>query len=225
MLKQLAARKSVAAIAREIESGPRLNRVLSARTLTSIGLGSMIGSGIFVLTGTVAYLQRIALPPDAVIDVQLQDVSLQDAPATVITSERYIAEGRQVPFPYELTYDPAAIDPKHTYAVAATNFDCTCQVDGDMRVGLNVSGDQLEYSVSDGVPDIYQKIGENTFKRTFMGYYILSSGCGSQATETVVEEERHTIIILNDQGYIMEHYQGAEASACCFHTFTLGTAP
>jgi APA family basic amino acid/polyamine antiporter len=48
------ARKSVAAIAREIESGPRLNRVLSARTLTSIGLGSMIGSGIFVLTGTVA---------------------------------------------------------------------------------------------------------------------------------------------------------------------------
>lgn len=54
MLKQLVARKSVAAINREIEAGPRLNRVLSARTLTSIGLGSMIGSGIFVLTGTVA---------------------------------------------------------------------------------------------------------------------------------------------------------------------------
>jgi len=54
VLKQLTARKSVAAIAREIESGPRLNRVLGAATLTSIGLGSMIGSGIFVLTGTVA---------------------------------------------------------------------------------------------------------------------------------------------------------------------------
>jgi APA family basic amino acid/polyamine antiporter len=54
VLKQLVARKSVATIAREIESGPRLNRVLNARTLTAIGLGSMIGSGIFVLTGTVA---------------------------------------------------------------------------------------------------------------------------------------------------------------------------
>jgi APA family basic amino acid/polyamine antiporter len=54
VLKQLAARKSVAAIAREIESAPRLKRVLGARTLMSIGLGSMIGSGIFVLTGTVA---------------------------------------------------------------------------------------------------------------------------------------------------------------------------
>ncbi len=54
MLKQLAARKSVAAINREIETGPRLARVLSARALTAIGLGSMIGSGIFVLSGTVA---------------------------------------------------------------------------------------------------------------------------------------------------------------------------
>jgi APA family basic amino acid/polyamine antiporter len=54
VLKQLAARKSVATIMRELETGPRLNRVLTARTLTSIGLGSMIGSGVFVLSGTVA---------------------------------------------------------------------------------------------------------------------------------------------------------------------------
>ncbi len=54
MLKQLAARKSVAAINREIENGPKLNRILNRQALTSVGLGSMIGSGIFVLTGTVA---------------------------------------------------------------------------------------------------------------------------------------------------------------------------
>jgi APA family basic amino acid/polyamine antiporter len=54
VLKQLTARKSVAAINREIEAGPKLNRILDRRALTSVGLGSMIGSGIFVLTGTVA---------------------------------------------------------------------------------------------------------------------------------------------------------------------------
>jgi APA family basic amino acid/polyamine antiporter len=54
VLKQLAARKSVAAINQEIEAGPKLNRVLNRQALTSVGLGSMIGSGIFVLTGTVA---------------------------------------------------------------------------------------------------------------------------------------------------------------------------
>jgi APA family basic amino acid/polyamine antiporter len=54
VLKQLAARKSVASITRELETGPKLNRVLGPGTLTSAGLGAMIGSGIFVLTGTVA---------------------------------------------------------------------------------------------------------------------------------------------------------------------------
>jgi basic amino acid/polyamine antiporter, APA family len=56
VLQQLTARKSVATIQREIESAPKLNRVLNVRALTAIGLGSMIGSGIFVLTGTVAAL-------------------------------------------------------------------------------------------------------------------------------------------------------------------------
>jgi APA family basic amino acid/polyamine antiporter len=54
VLKQLTARKSIAMIHRELESGPKLNRVLDRRALTAVGLGSMIGSGIFVLTGTVA---------------------------------------------------------------------------------------------------------------------------------------------------------------------------
>jgi basic amino acid/polyamine antiporter, APA family len=51
---QLLARKSISAISQDVDSGPKLNRVLTARTLTAIGLGSMIGTGIFVLTGTVA---------------------------------------------------------------------------------------------------------------------------------------------------------------------------
>jgi APA family basic amino acid/polyamine antiporter len=54
VLKQLAARKSVAAMVRELETGPKLNRVLGPGSLTAAGLGAMIGSGIFVLTGTVA---------------------------------------------------------------------------------------------------------------------------------------------------------------------------
>jgi len=54
VLKQLAARKSVASINRELETGPKLNRVLGPGSLTAAGLGAMIGSGIFVLTGTVA---------------------------------------------------------------------------------------------------------------------------------------------------------------------------
>ena len=96
----------------------------AAATPDSAALPALTG----VLTGTVTYLQRIALPSNAVIDVQLQDVSLQDVSATVIAAERYVAEDRQAPIPFELTYDPAGIDPKHTYAIAAR-----ITVDGKLR--------------------------------------------------------------------------------------------
>jgi len=108
----------------------------------------------------------------------------------------------------------------HEYSVAATDFECICQVDGNVTVEFNFKGDQLEIVNPGGATDVYQKIANNTYKRTFMGYYILSSGSGDDVTETKVEEERHTVIILNNNGYVMEHYQGEASSPCCFHTFT-----
>ena len=68
------------------------------------------------VTGTVTYLQRIALPEDVVVEVKLSDVSLADAPATTI-GEQVITNPGQVPIPFEVTYDPAEIDPRNTYAI------------------------------------------------------------------------------------------------------------
>jgi uncharacterized lipoprotein YbaY/membrane-bound inhibitor of C-type lysozyme len=80
------------------------------------------------VTGTVSYLVRMALPPDAVIAVQVQDVSRADAPANVIAEDQIKLGDRQVPVPFELKIDPARIDAKHTYAVSAKIL-----VDGLMR--------------------------------------------------------------------------------------------
>jgi len=71
------------------------------------------------VSGTVSYLQRIALPPEAVIQVQLLDVSLADAPAKVIAEQTINLGQRQVPIPFELTYDSTKIDGKHTYSLSA----------------------------------------------------------------------------------------------------------
>ena len=54
LLQRLFAVRSVESIVRELNSAPKLNRVLTARSLTAIGLGSTIGTGVFILTGTVA---------------------------------------------------------------------------------------------------------------------------------------------------------------------------
>lgn len=105
------------------------------------------------------------------------------------------------------------------YSVAATNFDCICQVNGNVTIEFTFKDNQLEVPNGDRV-DVYEKIAENTYKRSWMGYYILTSGEGDQKTETKVDEERSAVIIFNDNGYVMEHYQGTSASPCCYHTFT-----
>src|SRR6516165_2681567 len=67
------------------------------------------------VTGTVAYRERMALPPDAAIDVRLEDVSLQDAPPRLVGESIFAAAGQQVPIAFQLSYNPADINPAHTY--------------------------------------------------------------------------------------------------------------
>jgi putative lipoprotein len=80
------------------------------------------------VSGLVSYLSRIALPASAIIEVKLQDVSLPDAPAKVITKEEIALGERQVPVPFELKFDPGKIDPKHMYSVSASIL-----VNGELR--------------------------------------------------------------------------------------------
>ena len=69
-----------------------------------------------VVTGTVTYRERIALSPQAVVEVKLLDVSRADAPAITI-GEQIIENPGQVPIPFEIQYDPEAIDERFTYAI------------------------------------------------------------------------------------------------------------
>jgi uncharacterized lipoprotein YbaY len=74
------------------------------------------------VTGTVTYPQRIALPPEATLVIKLEDVSLADAPATVIAERTIVTNGQQVPIPFKLVYDPADIEANHRYSVRAQIF-------------------------------------------------------------------------------------------------------
>jgi len=71
------------------------------------------------LTGTVSYLPRIALPPDAVVTVRLLDVSLADAPSVTLAEAVIPTDGRQVPISFALAYRADEIQPRHRYAVRA----------------------------------------------------------------------------------------------------------
>ena len=73
-----------------------------------------------MVTGTVAYLQRSALPPNAIVHVQLQDVSAQDKPARIVAEAKIPTEGKQVPIAFRIPYAATDIDPAHRYVVRAT---------------------------------------------------------------------------------------------------------
>lgn len=70
------------------------------------------------ISGTVTYLQRIALPQGATLTVELVDISLADAPA--VTLGAYSSQpDTQVPLPFTVTYNSADIIDNHTYALQA----------------------------------------------------------------------------------------------------------
>ena len=71
-----------------------------------------------IISGEVSYRERIALPPNAVLTVRLSDVSLADAPASVV-AEQKIEPAGQVPIRFEMKFDPAVIQPSTSYALQA----------------------------------------------------------------------------------------------------------
>ena len=81
-----------------------------------------------VISGTVSYRERIALPENSVVTVTLEDISLADAPSTVIATQEFTTDGKQVPFAFELSYDNNKIKANHRY-----NMRATIHVDGKLR--------------------------------------------------------------------------------------------
>ena len=77
-----------------------------------------VGPASGQVKGTATYRERIALPPNAVFEATLEDVSKADAPAEVIGQTRIERPGNP-PIRFEITYDPARIIPSHRYSVRA----------------------------------------------------------------------------------------------------------
>ena len=74
------------------------------------------------IEGTATYRERIALPPTAVFEATLLDVSRADVPADVIARTHVPSPGYP-PIRFAIRYDATRIRPRHTYVVRAHIVD------------------------------------------------------------------------------------------------------
>ena len=80
-----------------------------------------------MVTGTVAYRERMALPSDAVVEVRLSDVSRQDVAAPLIAETTVLpAPAREgLRMPAGLQFDaqsPKGFDPKNRSSAGASDI-------------------------------------------------------------------------------------------------------
>ena len=84
-------------------------------------------AGAATITGTATYADRSALPPEATLEITVEDVSLADAPAKIVGRLVRMPAG-QVPIRFEVPYVEAAVQPHHRYSLRAR-----ITVDGQLR--------------------------------------------------------------------------------------------
>ncbi len=131
--------------------------------------------------GTLIYLERLALPPGAVVAVELRDTSRVDAPARTLATQRLPAS-QGPPFTFSLSVPAAEIDPRAALSVFAairdgerlmfitdTRHEVPREGASGMEIRLRFvasgAGDSAPGIVTP-VPTVY-RCGEETFRIAF----------------------------------------------------------
>ena len=92
---------------------PLLPLAVAASMLT----GCATSNAVVEIQGEVWYKERIMLPENAVITVQVQDVSLADAPAEVIAE--FERNDVSTPTPFQFLINRDQFEDGHTYSIGA----------------------------------------------------------------------------------------------------------
>jgi putative lipoprotein len=99
-----------------------MRRVISIIIFTLVALlllaACSSGDGEASVSGNIVSQESITVPDGASIQVQIQDVSKADAPAEVIGELIIDGSGQSLPIPYEVSYDPSAIDDRFSYSMS-----------------------------------------------------------------------------------------------------------
>jgi putative lipoprotein len=152
------------------------------------------------LKGTATYRERIVLPPGAVFEATLEDVSKADAPSNVVARTRIQQPGTP-PIAFEIPYDPSRIDPNHTYGVRGRIV-----VDGKLFFTTDLHYPAFSAGQSNEVALLLRRVGASTPSPSSGGgtatlentyWKLMRLG---DTTVTVSPKQREPYLILNSEG-------------------------
>lgn len=84
-----------------------------------VNLPLQLESRMESVTGEIAFRDRVSMPADAEVRIELREFIRHDAPLVMLANTT-ISDIRRIPIPFEIEYDPLDIDPRRTYMVHAS---------------------------------------------------------------------------------------------------------
>jgi uncharacterized lipoprotein YbaY/heat shock protein HslJ len=119
----------------------------------------LCATGAFALesvTVTALYRERMAMPPGAVFEARIEDVSRADAPSVTIGAVR-VEDAGNPPYRVEIPYNPAVIDDRFTYAVRAS-----LTLDGQLLFTTDTHVPVLSQGAPDAVEVVMVRVASDT---------------------------------------------------------------
>jgi uncharacterized lipoprotein YbaY len=129
--------------------------VAAAAALAATPLAS--NGAVFEVLGQASYRERVALPPQAVFTVRVEDVSRADAASKLMAEQTRPVGRQQVPLDFKLTLPKAAVDPRHRYALRAT-----IHVDGQLRFTSTQHYPVLKETAAEPLAVLLQSVAQSS---------------------------------------------------------------
>jgi uncharacterized lipoprotein YbaY len=116
-----------------------------------------------VIEGNATYAERVALPPNAVFEAVLDDVTTADGSPTEL-ARATIPGPATSPIPIAIAFDPKIIDPDHSYSVRARVL-----VDGRLWLSSDVTYPVLTRGAGRSVEIVLKRVRRDARERALGG--------------------------------------------------------
>lgn len=97
-------------------SAVRIVSALALITLLALLAPAAQAQGTAAVSGTINYRQRISLPANAIVTMQIAEITAGRS-GVIVAEQKFSTNGAQVPFRFTVNFDPARLNQNAAYTI------------------------------------------------------------------------------------------------------------